>query len=173
MSHKGSHHLLITAAIGAACLVLTGCGGSEAASSASSQPTTAASAPGADTAIRDLLPQRILDSGTLRVGATTTNPPFSLKQNQELEGLIPDLAAEIEGLTGVEVDFVETARAGDHAVVAITDSLSSPLQRHGVLPLLVSEVDVGAFRALSATFALAITLAVALGARRGAALAGG
>jgi hypothetical protein len=37
-----------------------------------------------------------------------------------------------------------------------------------VLPLLVSEVDVGAFRALTATFALAITLAVALGTRRGA-----
>ena len=34
------------------------------------------------------------------------------------------------------------------------------------MPLLVSEVDVGAFRALSATFALAIALAVAVGARR-------
>jgi len=51
-------------------------------------------------------------------------------------------------------------------VLVITDSLSSPLQRLKVLPLLVSEVDVGAFRALSATFALAIALAVALGARR-------
>ena len=64
------------------------------------------------------------------------------------------------------VAFVEAARADGHPVVAITDSLSSPLQRLQVLPLLVSEVDVGAFRALSATFALAITLAVALGARR-------
>ena len=64
------------------------------------------------------------------------------------------------------VSFVETARAGNHAVVAITDSPSGPLQRHGAMPLLVSEVDVGAFRALCATFALAITLAVALGARR-------
>ena len=62
--------------------------------------------------------------------------------------------------------FVETARADGHPVIAITDSLSSPLQRLKVIPLLVSEVDVGAFRALSATFALAITLAVALGARR-------
>jgi DNA-binding MurR/RpiR family transcriptional regulator len=64
--------------------------------------------------------------------------------------------------------FVDAARAGGHPVVAITDSLSSPLQRLNVLPLLVSEVDVGAFRALSATFALAIALAVAVGARRGA-----
>jgi DNA-binding MurR/RpiR family transcriptional regulator len=63
--------------------------------------------------------------------------------------------------------FVEAARADGHPVIAITDSLSNPLQRLGVLPLLVSEVDVGAFRALSATFALAIALAVALGARRG------
>ncbi|MFO1144895.1 MAG: MurR/RpiR family transcriptional regulator [Amaricoccus sp.] len=64
------------------------------------------------------------------------------------------------------IAFVEAARAGGHPVIAITDSLSNPLQRLKVLPLLVSEVDVGAFRALSATFALAIALAVALGARR-------
>ena len=64
------------------------------------------------------------------------------------------------------VAFAEAARAEDHPVVAVTDSLSSPLQRLGVIPLLVSEVDVGAFRALSATFALAITLAVAVGTRR-------
>ena len=64
------------------------------------------------------------------------------------------------------VALVEAARADGHPVVAITDSLSSPLQRLQVMPLLVSEVDVGAFRALSATFALAITLAVAIGARR-------
>ena len=64
------------------------------------------------------------------------------------------------------VALVEAARADGHPVVAITDSLSSPLQRLQVMPLLVSEVDVGAFRALSATFALAITLAVAVGARR-------
>lgn len=64
------------------------------------------------------------------------------------------------------VAFAETASAGGHPVVAITDSLSSPLHRLGVLPLLVAEVDVGAFRTLCATFALAIALAVALGARR-------
>jgi DNA-binding MurR/RpiR family transcriptional regulator len=68
------------------------------------------------------------------------------------------------------IAFVEAARADHHPVVAITDGLSSPLQRLNVLPLLVSEVDVGAFRALSATFALAIALTVALGARRGAEL---
>jgi DNA-binding MurR/RpiR family transcriptional regulator len=64
------------------------------------------------------------------------------------------------------VAFAEVARADDHPVVAITDSLSSPLQRLNVLTLVVAELDVGAFRALSATFALAIALAVAIGARR-------
>ncbi len=62
--------------------------------------------------------------------------------------------------------FVAAARDAGLPVVAITDSLSVPLERLGVLPLLVSEVDVGGFRALSATFALATALAVAIGARR-------
>jgi DNA-binding MurR/RpiR family transcriptional regulator len=51
-------------------------------------------------------------------------------------------------------------------VVAITDALNSPLQRVGDATLLVREVDMGDFRALSASFALAITLATAVGARR-------
>ena len=51
-------------------------------------------------------------------------------------------------------------------VVAITDALNSPLQRIGAATLLVREVDMGDFRALSASFALAITLATAVGARR-------
>ncbi len=52
-------------------------------------------------------------------------------------------------------------------VVAITDALNSPLQRIAAATLLVREVDLGDFRALSASFALAITLATAVGARRG------
>ena len=76
------------------------------------------------------------------------------------------LAISFAPYSAETVAFVAAARAGDHPVVAITDSLSSQLQRHEVLPLLVSELDVGAFRTLSATFALAIALAVAVGARR-------
>lgn len=64
------------------------------------------------------------------------------------------------------VAFAEGAGERGLSVVAITDSLSSPLRRLDAVPLLVSEIDVGAFRALSATFALAITLAVAVGSRR-------
>ena len=78
------------------------------------------------------------------------------------------LAISFAPYSAETVAFVAAARAGGHPVVAITDSLSSQLQRHEVTPLLVSEVDVGAFRALSATFALAIALAVAVGARTGA-----
>ena len=51
-------------------------------------------------------------------------------------------------------------------VIAITDAMAGPLHRLGALPLLVSEMDVGAFRALSATQSLAITLAVAVGSSR-------
>ncbi len=51
-------------------------------------------------------------------------------------------------------------------VVAITDSASGPLNRDGILPLRVSEVDFGAFRSLSATLSLAIALAVSVGAER-------
>jgi DNA-binding MurR/RpiR family transcriptional regulator len=76
------------------------------------------------------------------------------------------LAISFAPYSAETIGFAEAARAGNHPVVAITDGLSSPLQRLQVIPLLVSEVDVGAFRALSATFALAIALAVAVGSRR-------
>lgn len=51
-------------------------------------------------------------------------------------------------------------------LVAITDVVTSPLARIGGTQLLVSELDVGAFRALSASLSLAITLAVSVGAAR-------
>ncbi len=53
-------------------------------------------------------------------------------------------------------------------VVLITDTASGPLHRDGILPIQVSEVDFGAFRALSATLSLAIALAVAVGTARNA-----
>jgi DNA-binding MurR/RpiR family transcriptional regulator len=51
-------------------------------------------------------------------------------------------------------------------VVALTDHLASPLARIADTTLTVAEVDFGAFRSLSATIALAISLAVAIGAAR-------
>jgi DNA-binding MurR/RpiR family transcriptional regulator len=51
-------------------------------------------------------------------------------------------------------------------VVGLTDRLASPLTRLCDATLLVPEVDFGAFRSLSATIALALTLAVAVGSAR-------
>lgn len=51
-------------------------------------------------------------------------------------------------------------------VVALTDQLTSPIARHSSAVLVVPEVDFGAFRSLSATIAMAITLAVAVGSAR-------
>lgn len=113
MSRKDSRHLLIAVVVGATGLALAGCGSSgEAASLSGSKAQNTQITSDYDPAIRDLLPKKTLDSGTLRVGVTTTNPPFSLKQDQELVGVVPELAAELEGLTGVNVDFVETAFPG-------------------------------------------------------------
>lgn len=59
------------------------------------------------------------------------------------------------------------ARARGLPVVALTDRLTSPLARHATAVLTVTEVDFGAFRSLSATIAMAIALAVAVGSARG------
>ncbi|WP_108257741.1 MurR/RpiR family transcriptional regulator [Mangrovicoccus ximenensis] len=64
------------------------------------------------------------------------------------------------------VAMAEAAAAAGLPVVAITDRTDGPFARPGMLPLLVSEADFGAFRALSATMSLAIALAVAVGTRR-------
>ena len=64
------------------------------------------------------------------------------------------------------VEMARFARAAGHPVVAITDAMNSPLHRLGGSVLMVSELDVGAFRSLSATLALALALSVAVGTRR-------
>ena len=51
-------------------------------------------------------------------------------------------------------------------VVALTDRMTSPLVRLSTAVLTVPEVDFGAFRSLSATIAMAISLAVAVGSAR-------
>jgi DNA-binding MurR/RpiR family transcriptional regulator len=62
--------------------------------------------------------------------------------------------------------LAQDARERGLDVVAVTDRLTSPLARHASAVLTVPEVDFGAFRSLSATLALAITLAVAVGSGR-------
>jgi DNA-binding MurR/RpiR family transcriptional regulator len=63
--------------------------------------------------------------------------------------------------------LAQDARARGLTVVALTDRLTSPLSRWADVVLTVAEVDFGAFRALSATLAMAQTLAVAVGTARG------
>ena len=65
------------------------------------------------------------------------------------------------------LDAANLAASRGVSVVAITDAHDSPLQSIAFATLLVREVDMGDFRALSASFALAITLVTAVGARRG------
>ncbi|MCB6177001.1 MurR/RpiR family transcriptional regulator [Rhodobacter sp. Har01] len=62
--------------------------------------------------------------------------------------------------------LADEARARGVPVVALTDLPASPLARGAAAVLRVTEVDFGAFRSLSATLALALTLAVAVGSAR-------
>ena len=62
--------------------------------------------------------------------------------------------------------LAQDAQARGLPVVALTDQLTSPLVRLSDAVLTVPEVDFGAFRSLSATIALAISLAVAVGSAR-------
>jgi DNA-binding MurR/RpiR family transcriptional regulator len=64
------------------------------------------------------------------------------------------------------VALAADAHARGLKVVGLTDRVTSPLARVAETILMVQEVDFGAFRALSATLALAMTLAVAVGSRR-------
>lgn len=63
--------------------------------------------------------------------------------------------------------LAQDAQARGLPVIGITDRLTSPLARHAATILTVPEVDFGAFRSLSATLALSIALAVAVGTARG------
>lgn len=62
--------------------------------------------------------------------------------------------------------LAEAAQTAGLAVVGLTDTVTSPLSRSATTLLTVTEVDFGAFRSLSATIALAISLAVAVGTAR-------
>lgn len=63
--------------------------------------------------------------------------------------------------------LAQAAKATGLPVVALTDRRNSPLALLADTILTVTEVDFGAFRSLSATIALALSLAVAVAARRG------
>lgn len=64
------------------------------------------------------------------------------------------------------IDLAGYAHSQGNQIIAITDAGEGPLTEIGAKILRVSEVDVGAFRALSATLSLATSLAVAVGSAR-------
>lgn len=64
------------------------------------------------------------------------------------------------------IALAESAAERGADLVVITDLPTSPLARIEAVRFMVPEIDVGAFRSLSATFTLAMTLAVGVGTRR-------
>lgn len=65
------------------------------------------------------------------------------------------------------LSLAQDAKRRGLPVVALTDHLGSPIAHLSDTILTVQEVDFGAFRSLSATIALSLALAVAVGAARG------
>ena len=65
------------------------------------------------------------------------------------------------------IALAQDAKTRGLPVVALTDRMTSPIVRYSDAVITVPEVDFGAFRSLSATIAMAISLAVAVGSARG------
>lgn len=80
------------------------------------------------------------------------------------------LAITFQPYSNETIDLAEYANSLGVKLVLITDSLNSRLSALNLTPLYVSEYDVGAFRALSATFTLALSLAVSVGIQKECAL---
>lgn len=76
------------------------------------------------------------------------------------------LAITFSPYSAETMELVEEVAKKGIPIVAITDTIVSPLRRFDAITLSVSEVDFGAFRSLSATLCLAITLSVAVGTAR-------
>jgi DNA-binding MurR/RpiR family transcriptional regulator len=70
------------------------------------------------------------------------------------------------------IAIAAAARTRGLPVVALTDAPDSPVAAHATQVLCIAEVDFGAFRSLSSAIALALTLAVAVGAARDRAFGG-
>ena len=86
---------------------------------------------------------------------------FALRQGDAL------LAITFAPYSEETLALAQVAQSRGLPVVALTDRMSSPLVRLSSAVITVPEVDFGAFRSLSATIAMAISLAVAVGSARG------
>jgi DNA-binding MurR/RpiR family transcriptional regulator len=81
------------------------------------------------------------------------------------------IAVSFSPYTPFTVDLAKRARHADVPIVVITDSALSPLAGLADVRFEIVESDFGSFRSLSATFCLAMTLAVAVGEKRAKAAA--
>jgi DNA-binding MurR/RpiR family transcriptional regulator len=76
------------------------------------------------------------------------------------------IAVSFTPYTPMTVELTRQLAALRVPVIAITDSPLSPLSPNATVQLEIAEADYSGFRSLSATFCLAMALAVATGARR-------
>ena len=81
------------------------------------------------------------------------------------------IAVSFSPYTPFTVDLAKRARRARVPIVVVTDSALSPLAGLADVRFEVIESDFGSFRSLSATFCLAMTLAVAVGEKRAKAAA--
>jgi polar amino acid transport system substrate-binding protein len=101
----------LTAAAFAVCgsiaLALAGCAQTPAPAptSSSSAPTTGGISLNQE--LHDSLPADILTAGAIQVGVTVGDPPFMDKVGGTYEGIVPDLAAAVGTVLGVDFTFVE------------------------------------------------------------------
>lgn len=94
--------MAVTAGLVALALGLSACGAANTGQPADAAAQTSSAM---DQSLHDALPESIKSSGTLRIGATTTNPPYSSRTTGEMEGLVPELAHEVGAVLGVKVEF--------------------------------------------------------------------
>jgi len=106
---------LTALAIGTAtALSLAGCSTASTpvpASSDSGAPSTSTGV-ALNRSIHDMLPADIQSAGAIQVGITIGDPPFMDKVGGKYEGIIPDLAAELSTVLGVEFEYQEMAFPG-------------------------------------------------------------
>ncbi|MFJ8045554.1 transporter substrate-binding domain-containing protein [Kitasatospora sp. NPDC096147] len=89
-------HLVTGAVIGA--LLLTACGSSTSGGGAGEKKVS----------LRDQLPKQYRDAGVIKVGASFTAAPVIFKNGEgKADGLDADLAAAMEPLLGVKLDFFD------------------------------------------------------------------
>lgn len=103
---------LTTAAValgGSLALVLSGCAQSAAPAPAPTSSSSSMDAGGIalNQELHDSLPADIVSAGEIQVGVTVGDPPFMDKVGGTYEGIVPDLAAAVGTILGVDFTFVE------------------------------------------------------------------